>query len=380
MSNSQIDSAVARTPVEIWSEILSYLVDDPKAHPLCEPIEFEDYVFPHKSPHRFDKATYETLRAVCRSWRTIVEQCACILQEVVIQNNTPISNALPQKVGYLGIQWLKSPSEFPNFSSAFGAPSCRVIHIEVRFNLDSNLLRHIILWLAGLPSLRALRLRCGYNIPLSKPEVLFRLLSDTCMNLTSLSLSHFPPSPELLSLPRLKILIFHFDLSLGPLTHYFSGWSLPRLIMLGLTFHNLANPTNINVDLNVFGPITKGIKGLSLFAFTRPKYIINFPIDLDETFPSLEFLFLRNAPLHLYKPIPPQHPLQFIKFSSIRIFPIFSLSILPPEKHKRHQPVKLYLENEKILLEDSKFLDTLMDAGMEALTWNGGPVKNGGLC
>src|SRR5258706_11965820 len=139
MSTSQLNSAVARTPVEIWTEILSYLVDDPKAHPLCKPIEFEDYIFPHKSPHRFDEATYETLRAVCCSWRTIVEQGARIPQEVVIQNKTRVSIALSQNAGYLSISWFNMPSEFPDISSAFGAPSCRVIHIEVEFNLDSNL-------------------------------------------------------------------------------------------------------------------------------------------------------------------------------------------------------------------------------------------------
>ena len=363
MSISQLNSAVARTPVEIWTEILSYLVDDPKAHPLCEPIEFEDYVYPSE----FDKATYETLRAVCRSWRTIVEQCACIPQEVAIRNKNPTSKALSQNANYLGISWHNMPSEFPEISSAFGVPSCRVIQIWVEFNLDSNLLRNIIQWLAGLPSLRALRLRCYFNMPLNEPEVLFKLLSNTCTNLTSLSIGHFMPSPEPLSLPRLKILIFQFNLRNGPLTHSFSGWSLPRLTMLGLTFDNLAHPRI--VGLNIFGPITKGIK--ALYLYTYPMYTTNFPINLDKTFPSLEFLFLRNTPLHLSKPIPPQHPLQFIKFSSFHIYPIFSSSVLPPEQHTRLQPVKLYLEHEQHLLEDSKFLDALMHAGMEASTWNG---------
>jgi len=139
--------------------------------------------------------------------------------------------------------------------------------------------------------------------------------------------------------------------------------------MLGLTFDNLASPRNVN--LNIFGPITKVIKALSLYAFIRPKYATTFPIDLDETFPSLEFLFLGNTPLHLSKPIPPQHPLQFIKFSSFHTYPIFSFSVLPPEKNKRHQPVKLYLETEQNLLEDSTLLDALMHAGMEALAWHG---------
>ncbi len=140
--------------------------------------------------------------------------------------------------------------------------------------------------------------------------------------------------------------------------------------MLGLTFDNFAYRRDVN--LNIFGPITKGIKALCLYAlYSLPEYTTSFPIDLDETFPSLEFLFLGNTPLHLSKPIPPQHPLQFIKFSSSYINPIFSLSILPPEKHERHQPVKLYLENEQNLLEDSKFLDALIDAGMEASAWNG---------
>ena len=369
MSNYQSDSAITQTPVEIWTEILSYLVDDPKAHPLCEPIEFEDYVFPPESHHYFDKATYGTLRAVCRSWRSIVEQCARIPQEVVIRNKSPLSKALLQNASYLGISWLNLPSEFPEISDAFGAPSCRVIHIQFEFEQSSNLLRDIIQWLARLPSLSALRLRCDFNMPLSEPEVLFKLLSNTCTNLTSLSIGHFMPSPEPLSLPRLKILIFYFDLRFGPLKHSFSAWSLPRLIMLGLTFDNLASPRNVN--LTIFGPITKGIKALSLSAFIRPKYTTNFPIDLDETFPSLEFLFLGNTPLHLSKPIPLQHPLQFIKFSSFHIYPILSFSVLPPEKHKRHQPVKLYLESEQNLLEDSNFLDALMHAGMEALTWNG---------
>ena len=369
MSISQLDSAVTRTPVEIWTEILSYLVDDPKAHPLCEPIEFEDYVFPPESPHHFDKATYDTLRAVCRSWRSIVEQCARLPQEVVIRNKTPMSRALSQNASYLGISWLNLPPEFPEISSTFGAPSCKVIHIQVDSELGSNLLRDIIQWLARLPSLRALRLRCDFNLPLSEPEVLFKLLPNTCANLTSLSIGHFMPSPEPLSLPRLKILIFYFDLRFGPLKHSFSGWSLPRLIMLGLTFDNLASPRTVNIS--IFGPITKGIKALSLYAFIRPKYTTNFPIDLDETFPSLEFLFLGNTPLHLTRPIPPQHPLQFIKFSSFHLYPIFSFSVLPPEKHQRHQPVKLYWENEQNLLEDSHFLDALMHAGMEALAWNG---------
>ncbi|SRR5258706_2813281 len=229
MSTSQLDSAVARTPVEIWTEILSYLVDDPKAHPLCKPIEFEEYVFASESLHHVDEATYETLRAVCRSWRTIVEQCARIPEQVVIRNKTPISKALPQKAGYLGIWWLNMPSEFPGISSVFGAPPCRVIHIRVKSNMGTNFLRDIIQWLGGLPSLGALRLRFDFNILLSEPEVLFKLLSNTCTNLTSLSIGHFRPSPELLSLPHLKILIFDFDLSFGPLTHSFSGWSLPTV-------------------------------------------------------------------------------------------------------------------------------------------------------
>lgn len=369
MAISLEDSAVARTPVEIWTEILSYLVDDPKAHPLCQPIEFEDYVFPPESPHHFDIAAYETLRAVCRSWRTIVEQCACIPQDVVIKNKTPNSKALSQKASYLGISWFVLPSKFPDISSVLGAPTCRVVHIRFDSILDSNLLRDIIQWLAGLPSLQALRLRCDFNMPLSEPKMLFRLLSDTCTNLASLNIGHFMPSAGLLSLPRLKILIFYFDLRFGPLTHSFSDWSLPKLVMLGLTFDNLVHPRDVN--LTIFGPITRGIKALSLCAITRPKYTMNFSIDLEDIFPSLEFLFLGNTPLHLSKPIPPQHPLHFIKFSSFHTYPIFGSSVLPPEAHKRNQPIKLYLENEQNLLEDPKFLEAVMHAGMEALTWSG---------
>lgn len=364
-----LDSAVTRTPVEIWTHILSYLVDDPKSHPLCEPIEFEDYVFPPEDPHHFDKATYNILRAVCRSWRSIVEHCACIPQEFVIKNKAPILNPLSQKATYLRISWVALPAEFPDISTAFGTPSSKVIHIHFEFSLDSNLLRDIIQWLASLPFLRALRLRCDFNMPLGEPEVLFRSLSDTCTHLNSLSIGHFMPSPEPLSLPRLKILIIYFDLKFGPLTHSFSGWSLPRLRMLGLTFDNLGLPRDVN--LKTFSPITKGIKALSLFSFIRPISIVNFPIDLDETFPSLEFLFLGNTPLYLSKPIPPQHPLQFIKFSSFHLYPIFSSSVLPPEVHKRHQPVKLYLEDEQHLLEDHNLMGTLMHAGMEALAWDG---------
>ena len=328
MSISLEDSAVARTPVEIWTEILSYLVNDPKAHPLCQPIEFEDYVFPPEFPNYFDIATYETLRTVCRSWRTIVEHCARIPQDVVIENKTPSSKALSQKAGYLGISWFSLPSKFPDISSALGAPSCRVVHIRFGASiLESNLLRDIIQWLAGLPSLQALRLRRDFNMPFSEPETMFNLLSDTCTNLTSLNIGHFMPSAGLLSLPRLKILIFDFDLKFGPLTYSFSDWSLPKLVMLGLTFEKLLYPRDVN--LTAFGPITKGITALSLCAITHPEFTMNFPIDLEDIFPSLEFLFLVNTPLHLSKPIPPQHPLHFIKFSSSPTHPIFVPQLSP---------------------------------------------------
>jgi hypothetical protein len=369
MSISPKDSAVARTPVEIWTETLSYLIDDPKAHPLCKLIELEDYVYPPESPNHFDKATYDTLRAVCRSWRTIVEQCAHIPQEVVIENKTPISAPLFQNASYLRISWLRLPSKFPDISTAFGAPSCKVIHMHFESCLESSLLRDIVQWLAGLPSLRALRLRCDFNMPLSEPGVLFSLLSDTCTHLTSLSIGHFMPSPKPLSLPRLKILIMYFDLRFGPLTHSFSDWNLPELKMLGLTFDNRACHRDAN--LKPFCPITKGIKALSLFSFTRPKNIIAYPIDLEEAFPSLEFLFLGHTPLYLSKPIPPQHPLQFIKFSTFHTFPLFSSSVLPPKEHKKHRPVQLYLVDEQLLLEDREFLDALMHAGIEARAWDG---------
>jgi hypothetical protein len=219
-----------------------------------------------------------------------------------------------------------------------------------------------------LPSLRALCLYCNFNM-LDPPDVLFRSLSETCTHLTSLNIGHFMPPSEPLSLPLLKILIFHFEQGPLPLRHSFSGWSLPRLLMLGLIFDNLVYPTDVN--LNMFCPITKGIKALFVFTFTRPGYIVNFPIDLEGTFPSLEFLFLNTTPLHLSRPIPPQHPLQFIKFSSSHQYPIFSSSVLPPAEHKRHQLVKLYLQNDQNLLEIPEFMDTFMHAGMEALIWDG---------
>jgi len=294
MSISAKDSAAARTPVEIWTEILSYLVDDPKAHPLCAPIEFEDYVFPPEPLQYFDKVTYVTLRAVCRSWRTIVEQCAHISHYIVIRHKSSLSQPLSQNASYLNISWLRLPPEFPDILTAFSAPSCKVTNIHFEFSPDSDLLRDIVQWLGGLPSLRALRLRCDLNMPLSEPEVLFRLLSDNCTHLTSLNIGHFMPSPNPLSLPHLKIFIIYFELRFGYLTHSFEDWDLPRLRMLGLTFDNRVYQRDVN--LKIFCPITKGIKALSLYSFTHAKFIIPFPIDLEETFPSLEFLFLGDTP------------------------------------------------------------------------------------
>ena len=56
---------------------------------------------------------------------------------------------------------------------------------------------------------------------------------------------------------------------------------------------------------------------LFLHTITHLSRVIEFcPIDLEGNFPLFEYLFLGNMPFHFKQPVPPQHPLQTIKWSS----------------------------------------------------------------
>jgi len=371
MPISSKDSAVARTPVELWIKILSYLVDDGMAHPLCDPIEFEEYNFHTSHGHCFDHSTYELLRAVCQSWKTIAERCARIPQEITVRGIT-VSERISSRVGHRCVNWFNPPSTFPNISDILGAPSCRVIHIHIHFLPGPDCLRAITNWIAGLHSLRGLCLLGCAHLPNNNPfKVLFRLLSGTCTRLISLHIGWVKPSAEPLSLPHLRSLIICFSRNPTPFKHYLSGWKLPSLTMFSLCVDGWQDSTSY-MDLNIFLPFTKGIKALFLRRLYHPDGVIrSYRIDLEGIFPSLEYIFLYNTPLHLYKPIPPLHPLHTIKFAHPSLDRVFYYSILPPEEHKRQKLVKLYLKDEQYLLEDQKFLDALTHAGIEAFTWDG---------
>jgi hypothetical protein len=360
------DSAVARTPVELWTEILSCLIDDSRAHPLCDPIEFEEYNYDSEHHHCFDSRLFGALREVCQSWKAIVEQHALIPQINFIMNMDR-SQPYLSHASYLKLTWHQPPSSFPYISSALGAPPNRMIHIHLDLTPGSKLIREILDWVAGLPSLRGLCLRwdfdLAYQIPPNMPSM---ILSGTCTHLLSLDIGYFVPSPDPLSLPHLQSLVISFYLRIFSLEYYFLGWKLPSLVMFSLTVRPQQGFGGM--DLNFFHPITKRVKTLFLHCVTHPNKVIeSYPIDLEGTFPTLEYLFLCNMPLHLQKPVPPQHPLHTITFSSLSSAPVFYFSTLSPEKHKRQKLVKLYLKAEKSLLRYHDLLVKLRCAGIEAL-------------
>jgi len=355
-------------PVELWIKILSYLVDDGMAHPICDPIKFEEYNCNLVHQHHFDQRTYKVLRAVCQLWKTITKRCARILQKITIRGVTA-SERISSGVGYHCVHWSNPPSTFPNISDILGAPSCRAIHIHIHSFPGPNCLRAITNWIAGQHSLQALcLLGPRHNFPWKD---LFRLLLGTCTCLISLHIGWVTPSAEPLSLPHLRSLVIWFSWKPTPFKHHLSGWNLPSLTMFSICVSDWQDSTTF-MDLNVPLPFTKGIKTLFLQCMHHPDRVIqSYRIDLEGIFPSLEYISLFDTPLHLYKPIPPQHPLHTIKFAHPSEDRVFYHSILPPEEHKRKKLVKLYLKDEQDLLEDKKFLGALTHAGIGALAWDG---------
>jgi hypothetical protein len=70
--------------------------------------------------------------------------------------------------------------------------------------------------------------------------------------------------------------------------------------MFGLVFEHQHDSGDLG--LNIFRRFTKRIKTLYLHTATHP--FKAYYIDLEETFPSLEYLFLRNSSLQFTRPIP----------------------------------------------------------------------------
>jgi len=297
----------ATAPVEIWRRIFEHALDHPKLNYSCDPKDL--YVFmDNYSSHRDDtEAVYQSLRAVCRSWKALAEEF--IHREALLRIRSSASMCLHlSRASRLQCHWYSKlpPGSFRHWLSE-ATPKLTVLDITILVDGElEEILLEALSAASSLSSIRSLRLRWrGRN-----PHSLSSQISIGFINLVSLELGVISWPIKPLVLPKLEILIMEMwqglqDEELLDLTR----WSLPALRMLAVR----AGHHGQGFKLGIFRPIATKVEALSIIYLEASYSRIPMPrqtgMSLFENFPALQILFIRDMPFIVNDPVPIDHPL-----------------------------------------------------------------------
>ena len=86
------NSFTATAPVEIWRRIFEHALDHPKLHYSCDPKDLYEFMNNYSGYKDDTEFIYQSLRAVCRSWKALAEEF--IHREALLRIRSPTSTCL----------------------------------------------------------------------------------------------------------------------------------------------------------------------------------------------------------------------------------------------------------------------------------------------
>ena len=306
------NSPIATAPVEIWRRIFEHAFDHPKLHYSCDPKYLNAFINNYSGHGDDCETVYRSVRAVCRSWKTLAEEL--IHREALLRIRSLTSTCLHlSRASRLQCHWYsKLPlGSFRHWLSE-ATPKLAILDITFHDGVEpEKLLQDTLSAASSLPSIRSLRLRWrGRNLPYLSSQI-----SMGFTNLVSLEIGILTWPLQPLILPTLEILIMEiwegYSLEGAP---DLASWSLPTLRMLGVHHHSY------EFQLGVFRPIATRVEALSIiYSGSRYARIYMWKppgMALFENFPTLRLLFIRDAPLIVNDPVPIDHPFTEIHLSN----------------------------------------------------------------
>jgi len=309
-----LNKGAATAPVEIWRRIFEHAFDHPKLHYSCDPKDLYEFMSNYSSHGDDSETIFRSLRAVCRSWKALAEEF--IHREALLRIRSLTSTCLHlSRASRLQCHWY---SKLPpgSFSVWLREATPKLTVLDVTFLVDGEPETTLLGTLSdasSLTSIRSLRLRWrGRNSPSLSGQI-----SMGFTNLVSLELGVVTWPFEPLSLPTLEILIM--EIWQGHMIEGepdFTRWSLPALRMLGAR----AGHSGQEFKLGVFRPIATNVEALSIIypesSYTENHMRKQTGMTLFENFPTLRFLFIRDAPFIVNDPVPIGHPLTEVHISN----------------------------------------------------------------
>ena len=304
------NNSIATAPVEIWRRIFEHAFDHPKLHYSCDPKYLYGFISNYSGHGDDCETVYRSLRAVCRSWKTLSEEF--IHREALLRIRSLTSTCLHlSRASRLQCHWYSKlpPGSFRHWLSE-ATPKLTILDITFHDCVEmEKLLQDTLSAASSLPSIRSLRLRWGGR----NPPSLSNQISMGFTNLVSLEIGMLTWPLQPLILPKLEILIMEIwegYSAEGVLDS--ARWSLPALRMLGVHHHS------DEFKLGIFRPIATKVEALSII-YSGSSYGRNYRppgMVLFENFPTLRLLFIRDAPFIVNDPVPIEHPLTEIHLSN----------------------------------------------------------------
>lgn len=302
---AQSDSAVARTPMEIWFKILEHVIDAPEYFDATCQGSFSDFRQKLNNPQPYFQSMghLKKIKKVCRSWERFAAEKVHRLVDVRCILCHPHRHVNVKCILWLPLEVVRRAHAVSIKEHIYDALECSTLWRKVTISIETidqaTALKHLAKNSSRYPYLR--RIYITYQLQDTSYLTYLRYLDNITLLSLSLPTAPFPHLHDQVTLDRVEILIWEAsEVDLGPCKFF----HLPSLRHLAITgpFGDPLPLTvalkNTLVSLHVNGPPTGEFQVSDLFTFPKlEEFATNMRIDATDfppcrTLPSLARMYL----------------------------------------------------------------------------------------